>query len=175
MPSTKWFHFLILHSDLQIWSNSMVYSWLIYTPGPGAECAAPMERGGRRRGRGEGRQWHASCWDYAPALRPGLAGEGPFPPSQLPPSPLVFILFFVLFKINFLFFLFFKCTWKIQNRLNRKKNQISDFTNFYFSSYSYFVTSSPQLSIKFCTISKNINRRILYYSSHSTQHIPHLS
>ena len=28
-----------------------------------------------------------------------------------------------------------KFTWKIWNRLNRKKNQISDFSDFYFSSY----------------------------------------
>ena len=27
---------------------------------------------------------------------------------------------------------FFKFTWKIQNRLNRKKNQVSDFTDFLF-------------------------------------------
>ena len=29
-----------------------------------------------------------------------------------------------------------KSTWKIWNRLNRKKNQISDFSDFYFSSYA---------------------------------------
>ena len=29
-----------------------------------------------------------------------------------------------------------KFTWKIWNRLNRKKNQISDFSDFYFSSYA---------------------------------------
>ena len=30
--------------------------------------------------------------------------------------------------------------WKIRNRLNRKKNQISDFSNFYFLSYDNFCT-----------------------------------
>ena len=29
----------------------------------------------------------------------------------------------------------FKFTWKMRNRLNREKNQISDFSDFYFSSY----------------------------------------
>ena len=29
-----------------------------------------------------------------------------------------------------------KCTCKIWSRLNRKKNQISDFSDFYFSSYA---------------------------------------
>ena len=38
----------------------------------------------------------------------------------------------------FYFFLFLKFTWKIGNRLNRKKNQFSDFSVFYFSSYSHF-------------------------------------
>ena len=34
--------------------------------------------------------------------------------------------------------LFLKFTWKIGNRLNRKKNQISNFSFFYFSSYGHF-------------------------------------
>ena len=32
-----------------------------------------------------------------------------------------------------------KCTWKMWNRLNRKKNQISDFSDIYFSSYLSFL------------------------------------
>ena len=38
-------------------------------------------------------------------------------------------------KNSFIFSKVVKCTWKIGNRLNRKKNQISDFSDFYFSSY----------------------------------------
>ena len=36
------------------------------------------------------------------------------------------------------FFPFLKFTWKIGIQLNRKKNQILDFSNFYFSSYGHF-------------------------------------
>ena len=43
-----------------------------------------------------------------------------------------------LFIFKKIYLKFFKFTWKIQNRLNRKKNQISDFTDFYFSSYGHF-------------------------------------
>ena len=43
-----------------------------------------------------------------------------------------------IFKIQFFFFFkFLKFTWKIGNRLIRKKNQFSDFSDFYFSSYGH--------------------------------------
>ena len=56
-----------------------------------------------------------------------------------------------------------KFTWKIGNWLNRKKNQFSDFSDSYFSSYGRF-------SAIFCDVitpifddnSKNINLRILF-------------
>ena len=47
---------------------------------------------------------------------------------------------FFFFK-NFIFF--FKFTWKIHNRLNWKKNQISDSSDFYLSSYGNFCDITP--------------------------------
>ena len=38
------------------------------------------------------------------------------------------------------FFKSVKFTWKIRNQLNRKKNQILDFSDFYFLSYGHFGT-----------------------------------
>ena len=65
-------------------------------------------------------------------------------------------------------------TWNIGNRLNTKKNQNSDFSDFYFSSYGHFsvifVTSAPQ----FPMITQKIkNRRIFfpYYSALSASYI----
>ena len=56
----------------------------------------------------------------------------------------------IFFKIKFFFFTFFKFTWKIGNRLIRKKNQFSDFSDYYFSSYGHFsvlfLKKSPQFS-----------------------------
>ena len=62
-----------------------------------------------------------------------------------------------------IFFVYFskliKFTWKIRNRLNRKKNHISDFSDFYFSSYGHFlnifVTSSLNLNELF-TVTRKI-------------------
>ena len=42
------------------------------------------------------------------------------------------------FFSNFFFSKVLKFTWKMRNRLNRKKNQISGFSNFYFLSYGHF-------------------------------------
>ena len=57
---------------------------------------------------------------------------------------------YIKMKNNIFFSKMVKFTWQIRNRLNRKKNQISDF---YFSSYSnffgHFVTSSAQFSENF--------------------------
>ena len=45
-------------------------------------------------------------------------------------------ILFQIFHVQLTTFEFiFKFTWKIDNRLNRKKNQILDFSDFYFSSY----------------------------------------
>ena len=41
-------------------------------------------------------------------------------------------------KIPIFFSKVLKFTWKMWNRLNRKKNPISDFSDLYFSSYGYF-------------------------------------
>ena len=70
-----------------------------------------------------------------------------------------------------------KFAWKIGNWLNRKKNQFSDFSDSYFSSYGRF-------SAIFCDVitpifddnSKNINLRIFslffpYYTAHSPSSI----
>ena len=48
--------------------------------------------------------------------------------------------FNILTKKNSIFFSseMFKLTWKMRNELNQKKNQILDFSDFYFSSYSHF-------------------------------------
>ena len=60
----------------------------------------------------------------------------------------------------------------MRNVLNRKKKQISDFSDFYFLSYGHFlvifVTSSPQFSMNFHNESK---KKIGNLISHSFQHI----
>ena len=70
---------------------------------------------------------------------------------------------------------FFKFTWKIRNQLNRKKNQILDFSDFYFSSYEHFLVIlwhyHPNFRWIFHDNSKNKNRNILlfrfsFYSAH---------
>ena len=60
-----------------------------------------------------------------------------------------------------------KFTLKIGKWLNRKKNQFSDLSEFYFSSYGHFsvifLTSSPQFSM----ITRKMNIKIFfYYFSH---------
>ena len=65
-----------------------------------------------------------------------------------------------------------KFTWKIRNRPNRKKDQISDFSDIYFSSYGNFCgVITPNFWWIFHNISKIKNRRIfvlffLFYSAH---------
>ena len=56
----------------------------------------------------------------------------------------------------------FKFTWKIWNRPNRKKNQISDFYDFYFWVMVIFVFKTPQFSMNFPDNSENKNRKIDY-------------
>ena len=73
-------------------------------------------------------------------------------------------------------FFFSKFTWKIGNRLNRKKNQFSNFSDFYFSSYGHlsvlFLKKSPQFSM----MTRKIKiEEFFYYSSRSIQNIPHHS
>ena len=55
--------------------------------------------------------------------------------------------------------------------LNGKKNQISDFSDFYFSSCGNFlvilVTSSPQFSMNFHDNLKNKNSKKIYFVFHS--------
>ena len=68
-----------------------------------------------------------------------------------------------------------KFTWKMRIVLNRKKNQISDYSNFYFSSYCNFCTKNCQLSMNFHDNSKNNirkNRKLIF---HLIQHIVHRS
>ena len=69
-----------------------------------------------------------------------------------------------------------KFTWKIRNWLNRKKNQVSGFSDFYFLSYGHFSSKNCQLSINFHHNSENKNhqnRKIVFF--HSFQHIAHHS
>ena len=67
----------------------------------------------------------------------------------------------------------FKLTWKIWNRLNRKKNQISDLCDFYYSSYGHFCTQNdPNFRLIFTNNSINKNRKkklfsFSFYSAHS--------
>ena len=67
--------------------------------------------------------------------------------------------------------LVFTFTWKIRNRMNRKKNQISDFSDFHFSSYGHFfvisVTSSLQFSMNFHNNLKNKNLKTDWLYSNS--------
>ena len=64
-------------------------------------------------------------------------------------------------KINF-FSKLVKFTWKIQNRLNKKKKQISNFSNFHFSSYGHFCSKYCQLSMNFHDNSSNKIRQIVF-------------
>jgi len=70
--------------------------------------------------------------------RPPEVPPSPFPTHSVffmpssPPKQKIGIFF------NIFFFKVFKFTWKIRNRLNRTKNQISDFYNFYCSSFGHF-------------------------------------
>ena len=52
---------------------------------------------------------------------------------------------FIQILKRIIFFKVIKLTWKIRNRLNRKKNQISDFTNFYFLSNGHFCDVITQI------------------------------
>ena len=51
---------------------------------------------------------------------------------------------------------------------DRKKNHISDFSDFHFSSYGHFCTKNCQFSMNFHDNSKNKNRKIdfLFDSTH---------
>ena len=57
---------------------------------------------------------------------------------------------------------------KVQNRLNRKKNQISDFSDIYFSSYDHFCSKNCQFSMNFNDNSRNKNRKIVFFIRFST-------
>ena len=65
----------------------------------------------------------------------------------------------------------FKFTWKMRNRLKRKKNQISDF---YFSSYGHFSDVIPPIFNEFFTITQKIKiGEFFYHFFHSIQHTSH--
>ena len=59
-----------------------------------------------------------------------------------------------------------KLTWKMRNVLNRKKNQISDSSDFYFSNYDHFCTKNhPNFRWIFHEYSKNKywkNQKIIF-------------
>ena len=64
----------------------------------------------------------------------------------------------------------------MRNRLNRKKNQISHFCDFYFSSYGPFCTQMTPIFDEFSPITRKIKiANFFYFVFHSIQHIPHLS
>ena len=54
----------------------------------------------------------------------------------------------------------FKCIWMMRNVLNRKRNPISDFSDFNFSSYGHFCTKNSKFSLNFHDNSKNKSRKI---------------
>ena len=65
----------------------------------------------------------------------------------------------------------FKFTWKMRNRLNQKKNQISDF---YFSSYGHFFYVITPSFDEFFMITRKIKiGEFFCYFFHSIQHTPH--
>ena len=72
-------------------------------------------------------------------------------------------------QMNFFLSKVFKLTWKMQNLMNRKKNQISDFSQFHFSSYGHFCTL---IFDEFFTITLKLKIRKLFF--HSIQHISYL-
>ena len=53
----------------------------------------------------------------------------------------------------------FKFTWKIRNRLNRKKNQISYFSNFYFLSYGWLYIQFTMTHLALMSKSGQIHRK----------------
>ena len=69
-------------------------------------------------------------------------------------------IFNQIFFSPFFFSKVFKFTWKIRNRLNRKKNHIPDFSDLYFSSYSHFCTS---VFDTFFTITRKIKIGDFFY------------
>ena len=76
----------------------------------------------------------------------------------------------------FFFFNFFKFWWKIGNRLNRKWNQISKFSDFYFSSYGHFsVIFVKKITPIFDDNSKNKIGDFFNWFYFSTQRTSHLS
>ena len=48
----------------------------------------------------------------------------------------------------------------MRNRLNRKKNQTSDFSDFYFPSYGHFCLFLPLIFDEFFTITRKIKNRV---------------
>ena len=76
------------------------------------------------------------------------------------------------FFSKFLFSKFLKFTWQIGNRLIRKKNQFSDFYDFYFSSYGHFsvifLKKSPQFSM--ITRKIKIGKIFLFMFSFDSEH-----
>ena len=77
-------------------------------------------------------------------------------------------------KQNFFFFKFLKFTWKIGNRLIRKKNQFSDFFDFYFSSYGHFSVIFLKKSPQFSMITRKIKIGNFFNNfSRSIQNIAH--
>ena len=69
-----------------------------------------------------------------------------------------------------IFFKVVKFIWKL-----RKKNHVSVFSDFYFSSYGHFCKKDYQFSMNFHDISKNKNRKNLKFHFLSIQPIPDLS
>ena len=59
----------------------------------------------------------------------------------------------------------------MRNVLNRKKNHISNFSDFYFFNYGYFCTQNYRFSMNFHDNSKNKNRKIyLFTFSFDSEH-----
>ena len=75
-------------------------------------------------------------------------------------------------NLQFFFTKVFEFTWNMQNVLNRKKNKISGFSNFYFSSYghywSFFYHNFQWIFHNNSKIKKRKNRKMVFsfYSVH---------
>ena len=72
----------------------------------------------------------------------------------------IFLHFFNFIHLQILFFFVSKCSAKAAE--HQKKKQISNFSNFYFSSYGHFCSKNCQLSINFHDNSRNKIRQIVF-------------
>ena len=111
-------------------------------------------------------QKHSGSRGAAPV---GGAREG------IPPQKKIIFCSNIFQNFEFFFSLkFFKFTQNIQNRLNRKKNQVFDFCDFYFSSLGHFCTFQTPIFDEFSPITRKIKfGEFFHYFSHTIQHTPH--